>query len=90
MLKSNKLLLLISVMVATSFAVTLISFGQNPSSSTNKNQTETRQLGGSQQPAPPTSQQDFSKNTWDLPADADKTKNPVATTEESVAKGKEL
>ncbi len=90
MLKSNKLLLLISVMVATSFAVTLISFGQNPSSSTNKNQTETRQLGGSQQPAPPTAQQDFSKNTWDLPADADKTKNPVATTEESVAKGKEL
>jgi mono/diheme cytochrome c family protein len=90
MLKSNKLLLLISVMVATSFVVTLSSFGQNPSSSTNKNQTETRQLGGSQQPAPPTAQQDFSKNTWDLPADADKTKNPVSTTEESVAKGKEL
>src|SRR5260370_35538123 len=90
MLKSNKLLLLISVMVATSFAVTLISFGQNPSSSTNKNQTETRQLGGSQHPAPPTAPQDFSKNTWDLPADADKTKNPVATTEESVDKGKEL
>jgi len=34
--------------------------------------------------------QDFSANTWELPADADKTKNPVPATEESVAKGKEL
>ncbi|HEY6120441.1 MAG TPA: cytochrome c, partial [Pyrinomonadaceae bacterium] len=33
---------------------------------------------------------DFSKNTWNIPADADKTKNPVATTEESVARGKDL
>lgn len=33
---------------------------------------------------------DFSKNTWELPADADKTKNPVAATEESIAQGKEL
>jgi mono/diheme cytochrome c family protein len=33
---------------------------------------------------------DVSKNTWDLPADADKTKNPVAATEESIAQGKEL
>jgi mono/diheme cytochrome c family protein len=35
-------------------------------------------------------QQDFSKNTWDLPADADKTKNPVPSSPESVQKGKEL
>ena len=34
--------------------------------------------------------QDFSKNTWDLPADADKTKNPVEANEESIAKGKVL
>ena len=40
--------------------------------------------------AKPAPQDDFSKNTWNIPADADKTKNPVATTEESVAKGKEL
>lgn len=33
---------------------------------------------------------DFSKRTWDLPADASKTKNTVAATEESIAKGKEL
>jgi mono/diheme cytochrome c family protein len=90
MLKADKLLLFFSVVIATSFAVTLRSFGQDPSSSTNKNQTETRQVGGSQQPAPPTAQQDFSKNTWELPADADRTKNPIATTEESVAKGKDL
>jgi mono/diheme cytochrome c family protein len=35
-------------------------------------------------------QQDFSKNTWELPEDADKTRNPVASTPESIAKGKEL
>src|SRR5262245_39378209 len=35
-------------------------------------------------------QQDFSKNTWELPADADKTKNPIPSSEESIAKGKEL
>jgi len=90
MLKSYKVRLFISVVAATSFAVTLSSFGQDPSSSTNKNQTETKQVGGTQQPTPPAAQQDFSKNTWELPTDADKTKNPIATSEESVAKGKEL
>ncbi len=35
-------------------------------------------------------QQDFSKNTWELPDDADRTKNPVPTSAESIAKGKEL
>ncbi len=34
--------------------------------------------------------QDLSKNTWNLPPDADKTNNPVEATEESVAQGKEL
>lgn len=33
---------------------------------------------------------DFSKNTWELPDDADKTKNPTTATPESIAKGKEL
>lgn len=37
-----------------------------------------------------TGQQDFSKNTWDIPADADKTKNPVKPTEQSIAGGKEI
>jgi mono/diheme cytochrome c family protein len=35
-------------------------------------------------------QPDFSKNTWELPKDADKTTNPVPSTPESIAKGKEL
>lgn len=33
---------------------------------------------------------DFSKATWNIPEDADKTKNPIEATEDSVAKGKEL
>lgn len=37
-----------------------------------------------------TTKQDFSQNTWELPEDADKTKNPVEATPESIAKGKEL
>jgi mono/diheme cytochrome c family protein len=35
-------------------------------------------------------QPDFSKNTWELPKDADKTKNPVPSSEESIMKGSEL
>jgi mono/diheme cytochrome c family protein len=42
---------------------------------------------GSQDPKPA---QDFSNNKWDIPADADKTKNPLEPTDESIAKGKEL
>src|ERR1041385_2536879 len=64
-------------------AAAFASVNQNANSSTttNKNQNER----GIAQPQP-----DFSKNTWELPADADKTKNPVPTSEESIAKGKEL
>jgi mono/diheme cytochrome c family protein len=63
------------------------SSAQNANSSTtvNKNQND-RGIG----PGPEKAQQDFSKNTWELPADADKTKNPVPSTAESIAKGKEL
>jgi len=55
---------------------------QNANSSTNKNQNDSRSIA----PAQP----DFSKNTWELPEDADKTPNPVPSTPESIAKGKEL
>ena len=41
-------------------------------------------------PAPSQPAEDPAKATWNLPADADKTKNPVEATAESVAKGKEL
>ena len=59
--------------------------GQQPSS-TNRSLIE---AAPKQQPAPEATP-DFSKSTWDLPADADKTKNPVEATAESVAGGKEL
>ena len=63
----------------------------NSSTTTNKN-SETRQLGplGNMKSGGGGGQQDFSKNTWELPDDADRTKNPVASSAESIAKGKEL
>src|SRR5678815_3899885 len=67
-------------------AATPPSEGAVPSSApTNKADTQTTPR--SMIAGPP---QDFSKNTWDLPADADKTKNPVEANEESIAKGKVL
>jgi mono/diheme cytochrome c family protein len=66
---------------------------QNANSSTTTNRNESQNQNRSI--APPSGagagqQQDFSKNTWELPADADKTKNPTTANEESIAKGKEL
>src|SRR5215203_7156389 len=75
--------LLLSVVIAVT------STAQNTNSSTtNKNQNDSRSV------TPPSgaggAQQYFSKNTWELPADADKTKNPTTANAESIAKGKEL
>jgi len=67
--------------------VTISSSQNSNSSTTNKNQNDTRAITPPTRNAP---QQDFSKNTWELPDDADKTKNPVPTSPESIAKGKEL
>jgi mono/diheme cytochrome c family protein len=78
----NSLVIIVSVLLLASFAMTLRTVGQYP----NANKPAT----GSQQPQPSPAKQDFSKNTWELPADADKTKNPIATSPESVEKGKEL
>ena len=62
----------------------------NSSTTTNKN-SDTRQLGPlGNLKSGGGGQQDFSKNTWELPDDADRTKNPVASSAESIAKGKEL
>ena len=76
------LLLLLAIAVFLS-AAAFASVNQNANSSTTTNRNQNER--GIAQPTP-----DFSKNTWELPADADKTKNPVPTSEESVAKGKEL
>jgi mono/diheme cytochrome c family protein len=87
------LLLGVSILLVTSVDIAITSSAQNANSSTttnkNQNQNDTRSImsapsgGGGPQ-------QDFSKNTWELPADADKTKNPTMPTTESIAKGKEL
>ena len=84
------LLLVASILFVTHFEVSVKSSAQNSNSSktTNKNSNDSR--GILSQPSGGGGQQDFSKNTWELPADADKTKNPVTATEESIAKGKEL
>ena len=85
------LLLLVSIVFVASFNFATTSSAQNANSSTttNKNQNDTRSIT----PAPSGrggQQEDVSQNTWELPEDADKTKNPVATSPESIAKGKEL
>lgn len=66
-------------------------------STTNKSDSSPRGFGGlkgrpTPQATPPArpADEDFSKATWKLPADADKTKNPVEATPESIAKGKEF
>lgn len=83
------LLLVVTVLFASAFRTSSLS-AQNANSSTttnkNQNQNDTRSIT----PPAKAAEQDFSKNTWELPEDADKTKNPVATSPESIAKGKEL
>ena len=77
------LLLAVSILFVSSFDITITSSAQNANSSTtNQNQNDNR--------SNPRPQQDFSKNTWELPDNAAETKNPVAVTPESIAKGKEL
>jgi mono/diheme cytochrome c family protein len=81
------LLVLITILIVSSFDIPRTSSAQNANSSTttNRNQNESRgtSSGAGAQP-------DFSKNTWELPEDADRTKNPTTATAESIAKGKEL
>ena len=79
------LLVFVSFLVVNSFEVTVASSAQNANSSapTNRNQNDSRSIAPGAQP-------DFSKNTWELPEDADKTKNPVAASAESIEKGKTL
>lgn len=70
------------------------SLAQNANSSTTTNKNQNSNQNDSRSITPPAKagapQQDFSKNTWELPDDADKTPNPVPSTPESIAKGKEL
>ena len=82
------LLFVATVVFATALRIESKSSAQNANSSTtnrNQNQNDSRSITPADKP-----QEDFSKNTWELPDDADKTKNPVSSTPESIAKGKEL
>ena len=80
-----------ALVFATAFRIESKSSAQNANSSTttnrnqNQNQSDTRSITPAAK-----AQEDFSHNTWELPDDADKTKNPVASSPESIAKGKEL
>jgi len=84
------LLLAAAVLFVSAFRFESTSSAQNANSSTttNRNQNDSRSITPAAKAAQ--AQQDFSKNTWELPDDADKTPNPVASSAESIAKGKEL
>jgi mono/diheme cytochrome c family protein len=64
-------------------AIVITSAAQDANKTTNRS-PDARDISPSRPP------QDFSKNTWQLPEDAEKTRNPTASTPESIAKGKEL
>src|SRR5215216_7816535 len=84
------LLLAVAVVFVTSYDIAINSSAQNANSSTttNKNQNQNDSRGMSSGAGG--QQQDFSKNTWELPEDADKTKNPTPATAESIERGKAL
>ena len=81
------LLLAVAILFVTSFDIAVTSSAQNANSptTTNRNQNDSRSVAPGGAP-----QQDFSKNTWELPEDADKTKNPTPSTPESIERGKAL
>jgi mono/diheme cytochrome c family protein len=83
------LILVATVLFASAIRIESKSSSQNANSSTTTNRNQNQNDSRSITPAAK-AQQDFSQNTWELPDDADKTKNPVEATEESIAKGKEL
>ncbi|HET6978161.1 MAG TPA: cytochrome c [Pyrinomonadaceae bacterium] len=79
-------LLAVAVLFVSVFDITSSAQNANSSTTTNRNQNDNPRSvapGGG-------AQQDFSKNTWELPEDADKTKNPTPATAESIERGKAL
>ena len=83
------LIFVATVLFASAIRIESKSSSQNANSPTTTNRNQNQNDSRSITPAAK-AQPDFSRNTWELPADADKTKNPVEATEESIAKGKEL
>lgn len=75
----------IGTVILFSLFLTFELAGQAPTQ--NPSDSKQTPAAGQQQPVP---DQDFSKNHWELPADAAKKQNAVTPTEESIAKGKEI
>jgi len=73
---------------AISFGLSVSAQKPDSSTTTNRNQNESRSITAPTAKAP--EKQDFSTATWELPENASSTKNPVPTSDESVQKGKEL
>lgn len=84
------LLFVATVFFATALRIESKSSAQNANSSTTTNRNQNQNDSRSITPPAAKRQPDVSQNTWELPDDADKTNNPVASTPESIAKGKEL
>ena len=84
--------LAVAVIFVTSFDIAITSSAQNANSSTttNRNQNDSRSIAPGASGAGAAPKEDFSKNTWELPEDADKTKNPSTATPESIERGKAL
>lgn len=80
-----------TLFLASSLRIDSALSAQNANSSRTTNRNQNQNQSDSRAITPPASApEDFSTRTWELPEDADKTKNPVAATPESIAKGKEL
>ncbi len=87
------LLLAATVLFASAFRLDATLSAQNANSSTTTNRNQNQNNSRSITPpaaAKAPAQEDLSTRTWDLPDDADKTRNPIPATPESIAKGKEL
>src|SRR5688500_8853129 len=85
----RKSLIALVVFLTAGIAVAVLaSFDRSTSAAQHTKSSPT--TNSSQNTNRPAQEEDVSKNTWELPEDADKTKNPVEATPESIAKGKEL
>ena len=88
MIKTNRAaILILSVVLLSAFALQSVGKGlyQEPKPP-GRGEVPVDPAKPAQSPSP----EDFSKLKWELPADADKKQNPVASSPESIAKGKEL
>ncbi len=86
--KFPRLLILVLCLALLALFVASLA-GPNQPVSAHRSQGEAKPAS-SPSPAGARPAPDFSKSIWDLPADAADTKNPVASSDEAIAKGREL